>query len=56
MQIDIFDRKVVQKALEHTREIDNYKGLTINTPADNHNSVISQLIYDIFGGEILKDA
>jgi hypothetical protein len=54
MQIDIFDRTVVQKALEKTGELDKNQGFTTDAPADNHSSVISLLIYDIFGGEILK--
>ena len=50
----MFNRSIVQIALKRTWESDNNPGLTPYIPADNESSVISQLIYDIFGGEILK--
>ena len=51
----MFDRMVVQEALKHTWTLDNNPGLTPdNHPADGQSSETSLLIYDIFGGEILK--
>ena len=50
----MFNRSTIQTALKRTWELDNNPGLTPYIPADNESSVISQLIYDIFGGEILK--
>jgi len=50
----MFNRRIVQTALKRTWGLDNNPGLTPKIPADNESSVISQLIYDIFGGEILK--
>ena len=46
--------KVVQKALKQTLAMENNPGLKTNKPADCQSSIISRLIYDIFGGEILK--
>lgn len=50
----MFDRMVVHEALKRSCEPDNTPGCTANNPADGHDSVISLLIHDIFGGEILK--
>ena len=50
----MFNRKVVQKALKQTWALDNYPSSKTNKPADGQSSIISRLIYDIFGGEILK--
>jgi len=46
--------KVVQKALKQTLAMENNHGLKTNKPADDQSSIISRLIYDTFGGEILK--
>jgi len=45
---------VVQKALKRSWEMDNNPGFTPDKPTDDRGSVTSRLIYDIFGGEILK--
>jgi hypothetical protein len=50
----MFDRMVVQEALKRTWNLDNNPGLTPDSPADDQSSVTSLLIFDIFGGEILK--
>jgi hypothetical protein len=50
----MFNRMVVLEALKRTFELDNNQGRTPYNYSDNQSSVISQLIYDIFGGEILK--
>ncbi len=47
-------KSVIQKALNETWELDNNPGLTGDIPAPDQSSVISRLIYDIYGGEILK--
>jgi len=46
--------KVVQEALKQTLALENNPGSKTNKPADDQSSIISRLIYDIFGGEILK--
>ena len=50
----MINRRVVQTALNRTRGSKKIPGLSPGCPADNQSSVISRLIYDIFGGEILK--
>lgn len=50
----MFNRMVVQEALKRSWELDNDPGWTPGNPADGQDSVISLLIHDIFGGEILK--
>jgi hypothetical protein len=50
----MFDRMVVQEALKLSCELDNNPGWTRDNLADGQDSVISLLIHDIFGGEILK--
>ena len=50
----MFDRMIVQEALNRTWALDNCPGWSPDNPADDQSSVTSQLIYDIFGGEILK--
>jgi hypothetical protein len=52
--MDMFNRKVIQEALKNSSESDNNPGYTPNNLADYQDSVISLLIHDIFGGEILK--
>ena len=46
--------KVVQKALRRTMALENNPGIKTNKPSDDQSSIISRLIYDFFGGEILK--
>jgi len=46
--------KVVQKALKQTLALENKPGSKTKKPANDQSSIISRLIYDIFGGEILK--
>ena len=50
----MFNRSVVQTALKCVWGLDNNPGITPDNSSDNDSSVISRLIYDIFGGEILK--
>jgi hypothetical protein len=50
----MFDRKVVQEALKRTWTLDNNPGRKSDNYANDQDSVISLLIHDIFGGEILK--
>jgi len=50
----MFDRMVVQEALERSWQSDNKPGRITNNPVNGQDSVISLLVHDIFGGEILK--
>jgi hypothetical protein len=56
----MFYKRVVQKALKSTWKLDNKPGLnhvSILSDQDGivpQDSIVSKLIYDIFGGEILK--
>jgi hypothetical protein len=50
----MFNKKVVQKALKQTREFDPVCRLTPGITEDCSSSMISRLIYDVFGGKILK--
>ena len=52
--MDMFNRRVIQEALKNSSESDNNPGRTPNNIGDYQDSVISLLIHDIFGGEILK--
>jgi len=54
MQKNLINRRIVRKALKQVIEVDNKPELNPYDTSDNQSSVISQLIYDIFGGEILK--
>jgi hypothetical protein len=47
-------RKIVKEALKETLALDFTKKKSRMNPATNQDSVISMLIHDIFGGEILK--
>jgi len=49
----MFDKRVVQKVLKRTWELDKIPG-RIPDSSDDQSSVTSQLIHDLFGGEILK--
>jgi hypothetical protein len=46
--------KIVQKALRRTLALENNPGSKTNKHAVGQSSIISRLMYDIFGGEILK--
>lgn len=50
----MFNRMIVQTALKRALGLDNNTSFIFSNRTDNLSSVISQLIYDIFGGEILK--
>jgi hypothetical protein len=50
----MFIKKVVQKALRLTWESDDYSGCSANEPGCEQSSMTSRLIYDVFGGKILK--
>jgi hypothetical protein len=53
-QKNMFNRRVIQTALKRTLRLDNNPLFIPDNHADNKSSVISGLIYDIWGGEILK--
>jgi hypothetical protein len=48
------NRRVVKKALKLTWELDESSGLNPVIPVKNRSCETSRLIFDIFGGEILK--
>jgi len=50
----MLNKKVVQKALKRTWESDDYSGNFTNRPGYDQSSMTSRLIYDVFGGKILK--
>jgi hypothetical protein len=50
----MFNRNIVQEALKNTWMSDYNSGLVPDNPLNDQDSVISLLIHDIFGGEILK--
>ena len=50
----MFDRMVVQKALKRSWALDTNPTWMPDNPADGQGSVTSLLIYNIFGGDILK--
>jgi hypothetical protein len=50
----MFYKRVVQKALKRTWDLDNMPGLNHTGISNGQASMVSKLIYDIFGGEILK--
>lgn len=50
----MFNKKIVQKALNQTWSLDKYVGSASDKTSDSQSGLISRLIYDIFGGEILK--
>lgn len=50
----MFNRMVVQEALKNSLAIDNSPALTPKKSDASQNTVISLLIHEIFGGEILK--
>ena len=48
------DRRIIKKALKRTRELDRTSGLIPGVSKYDQSCEISMLIFDIFGGEILK--
>lgn len=50
----MFNRAIVQKALKKSWKLDFTPKLKPKHPISNLDSVTSLVIYDIFGGEILK--
>lgn len=54
MQNIMFNRKVVHEALKRSRAAERKFELTRKNNIESHDGEISLLIYDIFGGEILK--
>jgi hypothetical protein len=50
----MLNRIVVQEALRISQESDMTSGLNTKKPINGQDTVISLLIHDIFGGEILK--
>lgn len=50
----MFYKKVVQETLRRSLVIDDRPGRVRKNPVSWDDSVISQLIHDLFGGEILK--
>jgi hypothetical protein len=53
-QKNMFYKRIVHKALKRALGLDNSPGMPPDNSTNSQSSVISQLIYDIFGGEILK--
>ena len=51
---NMLNRMVVQEALKRSQDLDIRSGLNHKNPVDGQDTVISLLIHDIFGGEILK--
>jgi hypothetical protein len=52
--MNMFSKIVVQKALRRTWKQDYTIGTPINKVVKGEDSLVSRLIYDVFGGEILK--
>jgi hypothetical protein len=50
----MFYKMIVKKALKRSHDLDYKPGLVPRNPISNQDSLISLLIHDIFGGEILK--
>jgi hypothetical protein len=50
----MFARMQVQKALKLCCNINNDKGLKVRKSTFHHDTLITMLLHDIFGGEILK--
>lgn len=50
----MFNRKIVRKALKQTWAMDRNSGGNPGKNADDQSIETSRLIFDIFGGEILK--
>jgi hypothetical protein len=50
----MFLKKIVKKALNQTWSKDDRVGYITDQTSDGQSSIVSRLIFDIFGGEILK--
>lgn len=50
----MINSRIIQTAMNRARKSENNPGLNLHKSTVEQSSVISQLIYDIFGGEILK--
>jgi hypothetical protein len=50
----MLNKKIVQKALDQIWSMDKYLGSLPDKTSDSLSSVTSRLVYDSFGGEILK--
>ena len=50
----MLNKTVVQKALKRSLAFDVNSKYTHTTPLEGQSSIASQLIFDIYGGEILK--
>jgi hypothetical protein len=50
----MFSRKIVKEVLKRTSDSEYTKGMSRMNTAKDEDFVISMLIHDIFGGEILK--
>lgn len=50
----MFNRLIVQEALRRIRTMEKSPGKSNPNPAGSQDRVISMLIHDIYGGEILK--
>jgi hypothetical protein len=48
------DKIILRKALKRSWSLDNFPGWSPNDPSNGQGSLTSFLIYNIFGGEILK--
>lgn len=54
METGWFDRSLVQEVLRRTRTSEKIPGLTSGPLSESPDTVISTLIHDLFGAEILK--
>jgi hypothetical protein len=50
----MFSRKIVKEVLKRTSDLEYTNGISRMNTAKDEDFVISMLIHDIFGGEILK--
>jgi hypothetical protein len=50
----MFNKRNVQKALNQTWSMDDFVGYISDKTSDSQSGATSRLIYDVFGGEILK--
>ncbi len=54
MQKNMFNKTVVYEALKRSLTLDSNRRLTSENQTDGQDSLISLMIHDVFGGEILK--
>jgi hypothetical protein len=54
MQMNMFNKMIVYEALKRSLAPDSNRRLTPDNQTDGQDSLISLLIHDVFGGEILK--